>query len=231
MIIVPKNTWYAPHTRRGCSYQYFQFVAEETAAADGERLYGNMATGYRYCDTLPLVDQVFALPQKCRASSQVKGYLSDAIHEMLSDYSESNIKMNLCFLSALVQLCESAKLERESLADRVKRYINKYKFEPISLADISAHFGYTKQHLVRIFLGKFGYSPTEYIERQRLEHAATLLSDVNSKISEIATKCGFEDANYFTRRFRKFFGTTPREYRDSARKYAFNVINEYDYSM
>ena len=39
------------------------------------------------------------------------------------------------------------------------------------------------------------------------------LSETNMKIYEIARICGFEDANYFSRRFRNMYNLSPQQYR------------------
>ncbi|MBU5305822.1 AraC family transcriptional regulator [Eubacterium callanderi] len=45
------------------------------------------------------------------------------------------------------------------------------------------------------------------------EGACYLLKSTNLSISEISVKTGFEDANYFSRQFKKHTGLTPKEYR------------------
>ena len=37
------------------------------------------------------------------------------------------------------------------------------------------------------------------------------------RIGDIARHCGFADKAYFTRRFRQWFGMSPRQWRDSMR--------------
>ena len=56
-----------------------------------------------------------------------------------------------------------------------------------------------------------GYSTQSYILRMRMERAKELLATTNNSISEVAMRCGFYDAAYFTRVFRSFHGCTPSQ--------------------
>jgi len=57
-------------------------------------------------------------------------------------------------------------------------------------------------------------SSTEFSNQVRLNKATALLQQKDYTISEIAYKVGFEDPNYFTRIFRKYYGKSPREFRE-----------------
>ncbi|MBN1925413.1 MAG: response regulator [Prolixibacteraceae bacterium] len=55
-------------------------------------------------------------------------------------------------------------------------------------------------------------STTEFIRSIRLREAVKLLSDGTYNISEAAYETGFSSPTYFTRRFKEYFGKSPREY-------------------
>ena len=54
----------------------------------------------------------------------------------------------------------------------------------------------------------------QYLSSYRLEQAKKLLEQDYWKITEIAEKCGYANANYFAKVFRDSTGMTPVEYRD-----------------
>jgi len=58
-----------------------------------------------------------------------------------------------------------------------------------------------------------GTTPARYALGRRLQEACRLLVETRDSISEIANACGFEDAFYFSRCFRRQFGIQPRNYR------------------
>ena len=55
---------------------------------------------------------------------------------------------------------------------------------------------------------------TELVNKKRLTAAKMLLKTTDKPIEEISYLCGFEDKNYFYRRFSAMFGTTPGKYRN-----------------
>jgi len=58
-----------------------------------------------------------------------------------------------------------------------------------------------------------GCTPTEFINRLRIDHAARLLRSTDKSVLEIALECGFENQGYFHRCFKARFGTSPLTYR------------------
>ena len=62
------------------------------------------------------------------------------------------------------------------------------------------------RQLFRRFTGK---NPLEYINTKLLETANELLYKTELSISEIAEKCGFADARYFSRLYSNQFGVPP----------------------
>ena len=58
---------------------------------------------------------------------------------------------------------------------------------------------------------------TDLVTERRMERAQELLANTAMRIADVAHASGFADEGYFTRRFRQWFGTTPRLYRESVR--------------
>ncbi|MEO0626780.1 MAG: helix-turn-helix transcriptional regulator, partial [Bacteroidota bacterium] len=59
-----------------------------------------------------------------------------------------------------------------------------------------------------------GLSPSRFVQRIRLRHAASLLSHSDLTISEIAYQVGFSDPKYFSKQFATVFGQLPTSYRN-----------------
>lgn len=64
----------------------------------------------------------------------------------------------------------------------------------------------------RIFKAGVGLTPTEYINRLRINQAKELLANTDMSVSEIAEAVGFTDQNYFGRVFKKLTGTSPKKF-------------------
>jgi DNA-binding response OmpR family regulator len=74
------------------------------------------------------------------------------------------------------------------------------------------NIGVSSSQLYRKIKSITGLSPNEFIRTYRLKKAAHLITESNLNISEIAYKVGFNDALYFSKCFKKQFGTTPSLY-------------------
>ena len=74
------------------------------------------------------------------------------------------------------------------------------------------------EHVCRQARTHLGLSPTEYVNRVRIQHAAMLLSSTTRPLATVAEECGFENMSYFHRRFREHYGTTPGGYRRRRRR-------------
>lgn len=81
-----------------------------------------------------------------------------------------------------------------------------------SIEDLSADVALSRVHLYRKVKKLLGISPSRYIRDYRLKKAIAILSSEEVRISELADRVGFQDANYFLKCFKEKFGVSPREY-------------------
>ena len=65
----------------------------------------------------------------------------------------------------------------------------------------------------RQFLECYGMPPTQFLIRMRINKSMQLLCNTSLSCGDIAQRCGFTDASYFTFHFRKEKGITPTAYR------------------
>jgi AraC-like DNA-binding protein len=109
-------------------------------------------------------------------------------------------------------------LEKFSLV--VRKVINFVEFnlkEPLTLSLLAKQFNIGSSNLSHHFTREMGMTLTEYVTWKRLEYARFLLGRSGLYIHEIAEECGFEDINYFIRRFKRKYGKTPGEYQRELR--------------
>lgn len=95
----------------------------------------------------------------------------------------------------------------------VKDYIDQHYAEKISLDALADIFFINKFYLTRIFREQFGITINNYLLQVRITHAKRMLRFSDMTIEKISHECGMNDANYFTRIFKKIEGVTPGEYR------------------
>jgi len=82
-----------------------------------------------------------------------------------------------------------------------------------TLAELAARAGLSVSHFCLKFKRYFGVAPIEFLIRTRLRQAASLLHDHGLKIHEVARRVGIEDVYYFSKLFKKRYGTSPTGYR------------------
>lgn len=95
----------------------------------------------------------------------------------------------------------------------VLEYIKDHYASDLSTKTLSAEFQYAEPYFCRKFKESTGLSVTQYLTIFRIETAYHMLKSGNRSINEIAAACGFADANYFTRCFKKHFGHAPSYYK------------------
>ena len=97
----------------------------------------------------------------------------------------------------------------------VLEYINDNFAQKISAKDVSEKFGYNETYFCRRFKAVTGIKLMRYIQALRMEQAQKLLKSSREEIGNIAWKCGYSDVSYFSNCFKKHFGYTPTEFRNS----------------
>lgn len=85
----------------------------------------------------------------------------------------------------------------------------------LSLRNLAAVHNINPSYLSTLFRKETGKTVTEYINERRMETAMQLLSSTRLQIQTIAQHCGMSDANYFAKLFKKQFGQTPKQFRES----------------
>ncbi len=122
------------------------------------------------------------------------------------------------YLSDIFQLllkrCVEEKEDQSTRPIRnVQIYIEEHYREAVTLEEIAKHVGLNETYLSSIFKKQMGKSLIDFLTYIRIQHAKELLIDHCRSVNEIAEEVGFNDAKYFTKRFKKFTGVSPNEYR------------------
>lgn len=84
-----------------------------------------------------------------------------------------------------------------------------------SLDEIFKDQNYCPNHLRRLFKGKVGCTPVEYLTELRIGYAKKRMEDTGmqtASVAQIALMSGFRDPCYFSRVFKRKTGISPAEY-------------------
>jgi AraC family transcriptional regulator len=105
--------------------------------------------------------------------------------------------------------------EYVSRINRVMDYIEKNFDGDLSLEILSEVAHFSKFHFHRIFSAMMDETLNGYIQRLRVEKAASMLISAKKKsVTEVAFDCGFSGSAAFARSFREAFGMTASEWRN-----------------
>ena len=111
------------------------------------------------------------------------------------------------------QTLSPAELTNQIRIKQMISYIQETFQKKITLDDIAAAASVSRNTCLNCFRTVLGLSPLEYVANLRLELALHLLTATTLPVSEVAAACGFEDAGYFGKAFRKKTGLSPTQYR------------------
>lgn len=94
-------------------------------------------------------------------------------------------------------------------------YININFSMPISMDELCAVSGVSKQYLCLLFRKALGARPMEYIARRRIQAAKELLTGSDKTVEVIALETGFCTASYFCKLFKRYEGITPTRFKNA----------------
>lgn len=169
-----------------------------------------------FCVDLYLLFQKYLLSQ-AELSGWAIGEMDDLLQwlQQLDDWREVMEQMKQFAGNIVGRMSQENPLAgKDSILD-AKAYIDIHYREPLSLQSIAQRFYVHPNYFSRRFKEKVGKSFIDYLTSLRMKQAAVLLRDSEWKVHEIAGQVGFEDPTYFGIVFRKTYGKTPKEYRNS----------------
>jgi AraC-like DNA-binding protein/quercetin dioxygenase-like cupin family protein len=111
--------------------------------------------------------------------------------------------------------------ESNTLAHRIKEFIDKNYKKNIKLEDIADALYINKYYLSHVFKEQMQITPINYLINRRIGEAKNLLVSTELTIGEIARIMGYDNTNYFTLLFKKMTGETPKQFKQNHKKNLF----------
>lgn len=147
---------------------------------------------------------------------------SNALDRTLSDIRNANsfagvksaVAEAICSLSDML---EKSKNEAKPV-QKVIRFIEENYDKRITVSDAAELCHYSVSHFSAIFKNQTGKNFVTYLNNVRLHHVLHLISATDWDINEIAHRTGFGDINYLNRLFKRAYGMTVQNYRETLRK-------------
>lgn len=192
--------------------EQFRSLYEVIQKHEGERPSNPVMIGVYYALMLPLQKHI-----------ETMGSIREAVFEGKNTvfvFSQDNtLKQMLDFLQ---ELYLSAIQFREKLQQRTRldisavcRYVQEHYTQGVTLEQTADVFHVSKEYLSKAFKAyqKEGFS--EYVTSLRMKQAYELIAHYDAPLKEVSAMVGYFDLAHFYKTFKKYFGKTPGEVRES----------------
>lgn len=145
----------------------------------------------------------------------VENELKDPYYSIIN---EALLSVIIAFILRLSAERADDATENKKTFGEVKEFLDR-NFTAIDTVDSVCKSLYiNKYYLTHLFTDTLGVPPLQYIIQKRMTLAKTMLSSSDKTIGEIAKACGYDDAAYFCRVFKRTENLTPLAYRKQFRK-------------
>ncbi|REK65401.1 MAG: two-component system response regulator [Cohnella sp.] len=127
------------------------------------------------------------------------------------------IRETLAVINRLIdQSIDSAMKKKTSdvLMLAAKDYIERNLSSDLSIDLLADYLGISGSYFSLLFKQHFGETFVEYVTRQRMEMAKSLLALSDKNVTAVGQMVGYSERRYFTRVFSKYTGMLPSEYRE-----------------
>lgn len=137
-----------------------------------------------------------------------------SVDNSVSDLSSEGILL-LTFSAICNDFLEVDDKERKlkSTVAHIKKYIDDNFSDPeLSLEKIGVDLFYNKKYVSHVFKNEMKLGFSDYLNTVRIQRACTLMEQGMTSVKDIAAMCGFRDALYFSKIFKKKMAKSPKEH-------------------
>jgi two-component system response regulator YesN len=145
--------------------------------------------------------------------------VNETIENSLGIFNGGTGFEELCFLveeameSFIGALSFEGRQKRSRHLARAMEYIGEHYADDITLHSVADAVYISEFYLSHLFRKEMDTTFSDYVSRVRIDRAKTILKKaLDIRIQELSEIVGFNDANYFTKSFKKLTGQSPREY-------------------
>ena len=151
-----------------------------------------------------IADEIRKTLEKIESEYDLRDSFSD---EIISCCIHSLLYLLLRNTESCVDIDNSNRIVEQAVA-----YIRENFSSDISLSSLARRFSVSSEHFSRLFKKETGLGFSKYLNSLRLQYAEQLLRSSGGKsITQIAEICGFEDSNYFSKKFKEVYGISPKK--------------------
>lgn len=140
-------------------------------------------------------------------------------------YNYSNIATEIHNKSFLYEIIEYFEIQFTAVINSINQhtkdkimydildYIDKNFNSNLKLKTVAEHFNYNSSYFGKLFTKSFDCTFNKYLEMVRIEKSKILLENENLKVYQICEGVGYNNVDYFHKKFKSIVGVSPLEYR------------------
>jgi len=160
---------------------------------------------YHFLNNMDLAQTINKLIHICSGNALGK--------DILADLTLQELVVHIIQTQNLHSAQASVSGNQDNPLAYVIHYIRTNIGEKIQVEDLSEKACMSRASFYRAFKREFNISPVDFILKEKIKKAKTLLSESKATISDVCYQLGFSDLNYFGRQFKKSEGISPSQYR------------------
>ena len=202
----------------GLTVQYHQ---GEAVAIPPKELHTNSSTGGFYNIYLTMDTPAFPYKTAFMVDDDAQGHMGIAFAQARFYYL-SDMKRRELVLAALGELISSYMIlfrdnrDFSGPVEDIRTLIIQNFADPSFALDAAIRqMPFNYDYLRKQFQEKIGLTPLKYLTNLRMKKAKSMLTAGGGRehsIAEVAESCGFKDALYFSRVFKKYYGCSPSDF-------------------
>ncbi len=151
-----------------------------------------------------IVDEIRKTLEKIETEYTLNDSFSD---EVISCHTHSLFYLLMRNAESCIDIDHGNKMIEQAVG-----YIRENFSSDITLSSMAKMFSVSPEHFSRLFKKETGLGFSKYLNSLRLQYAEQLLrSSTGQSITQIAEICGFDDSNYFSKKFKEVYGISPKK--------------------
>ena len=189
------------------SVEDFQYTYISFLGSRGNQLMEKLGVSARACFFSDCGDLIPVWMQGIQSPAELSDIASEAV-----------LLHTFAYLGGRLAKFASRDRQGINLVSAIQKFVDEHFSDAdFSLDMLGKELKYNKKYLSTVFKKHVGVGIVEYLHSVRIQHACTMLHQGFSSVSDVAFRCGYSDAQYFSKIFKNRMGVSPRRYMDKVK--------------